>query len=97
MNTYPIGNALTLTVTFTVAATGVPADPHVVKLRIMDPAETETDITQGSLTHPTVGTFQYSLTPEIPGVWKYRFEGTDGVTAAAEKRFEIQPSSFEVD
>jgi hypothetical protein len=97
MNTYPLGNAITLSATFTVASTGSLGDPSIVKLRIKDPLNVETDYTGGVLSHPSTGVFQYVLTPAIPGVWKYRWEGTGTLVAASERKIEIQPSSFESD
>lgn len=98
MNTYPIGTAIVLPVTFEDAVTAAPGDPTSVLLRVMDPIGTEVDYTValGNVSHPATGTYQATIAPRIPGIWRYRWEGKGAIVAASEGRFEVQPSLFRV-
>jgi hypothetical protein len=97
MNSYPLGNAVKLSVTFLDATTLIPADPTTVKLRVRDPAGTETDYVGLQVIRASAGNYSFVVATVTPGIWKYRWEGSGIVVAAAEKHFEVQPSSFEPD
>lgn len=98
MNNYPIGTKITVSVTFKDNATLVVGDPTKVLLRVTAPTGTEVDYTLAlsTLSHPATGVYQATITPRIPGVWAYRWEGTGAIVAASEGRFEVRPSLFRV-
>jgi hypothetical protein len=77
MNSYPIGDTITLTSTpFTNLATNQPFDPTTVTLRFRDPTGVETAVTTADLTHVGTGVFSYTLVANISGQWTYAFEGS---------------------
>lgn len=94
MNSYPAGNQIVLTSTFTIAATGAVANPTAVKVRVTDPLGSETDYTGGQLSNPSTGVFTVTITVTTPGVWNYRAEGTGAVFAAQEGQFVVRRSPF---
>jgi hypothetical protein len=97
MDSYPAGNLITLKTTFIDQVTLLPADPTTVKLRVQDPSGTEVDYSILTMTHPLIGTYQQEITPTLPGIWKYRWEGTGAVISASESRFEVRASAFAAD
>lgn len=92
MDSYPLGNEMTISVTFADATTKVPTNPTNVACLVLDPCGNETSVVP---TNPTTGVFQALYTPLVAGIWHYRWVGTGIVTAAVEGAFEVQPSAFQ--
>jgi len=89
-NCYDLGTAIVLTGNFA-DASGTPADPGAVTLRVLDPNGVEQVITPSKI---STGVYQAPLDPLIPGVWFYRFEGASPVDTAAEANFVVAGSQF---
>lgn len=97
LHSYQAGNQVVLSVTFTNATTGALATPTTITCETLDPSETVTQYTNSStpaITNPSQGVYQLILTPTLPGVWRYRWEGTGAVVASSEAAFEVRPSAF---
>jgi uncharacterized protein YfaS (alpha-2-macroglobulin family) len=94
-NSYIPGNIVTLTVLFTDNASPPnPADPTTVTLRITDPTGAESDYTGSQLTKISTGSYSFQQEVLLTGWWNYRWEGIGAITAANEKRFNVQDSAF---
>ena len=91
MGSYFVGTAVVLTATFT-TPTKSPVDPTTVRLRVKDPTGVETDYT--SPTYVSVGIYTQQITPNLTGIWSYRWEGTGAVVASSESKFEVKPTAF---
>lgn len=91
MNSYDIGSLIQLTGTFKNAA-GVLTDPGVVTCTVRDPAY---NVTTPTATRQSTGiwTAEVDLTNATPGVWWYRFAGTNGLQAAEENTFFVEASN----
>ena len=94
LNSYAPGNTVTLQGTFTDVATGALVDPTTIVCRTRDPAYNEVTYSGVAVARVSTGVYQTVVTPVLPGTWWYRFEGTGGVVAAAEFKFEVKPSIF---
>jgi hypothetical protein len=94
MNSYPINTAINLTGQFSDGSTGIPADPSAVTLRVLDSTNRGATYAGTVIVRIGVGSYSYLIIPTVPGIWRYRWEGRGGVTAANEGRFEVRPSSF---
>ena len=95
-NSYEPGNAVILQGVFT-DLTGNPVNPTTVICRTRDPAYALVTYSGSSVTQVGVGIYEVTITPALPGVWYYRFEGTGAVIAGGEFKFEIKPSIFPAD
>jgi len=98
---YTQGQEITLYVDFATEA-GTPEDPDVVLLRIIEGDGTIVDVLMASLDNPSLGRWEFKIVIPKDGSkaikpWVYRYEGSSGpggITAAAEDRFEVDPSPF---
>ena len=88
---YPIGDPITLTVSFTNPATGLPINPSAVLLRLLDPNKLES---RPVVSNTGVGLFTATFSPTVSGFWHARWEATGNVMAAIENQFEVTPSAF---
>lgn len=95
MNIYDTGDQVRIEVRFT-DDDGQPADPTVVKLFYAGPG-TETELTYdgvSTIVREGVGSYYVDIVPQMPGTWRYRWQGSGTVTAAGEERFEVRRSMF---
>lgn len=92
LRTFPLGDEIQVTATFTSRATGVPSNPTTVTLRLRNPAGVESDI--AAVTNPRLGYYMATFVPDMPGTWHLRWKGTGLVEAAIENQFEVRPSVF---
>jgi|SRR6516225_5925474 hypothetical protein len=95
MNLYDYGSPVTLSVAFTdpTQTPPAPVDPTTVKLRVLDPSNTEQIITQ-NFVHPAVGSFSFGIVCLLAGVWFYRWEGSGNIDAVADSLFVITSTKF---
>lgn len=95
---YDIGDSVRLTAEFTAPDSGAPVDPALVRLRIMNPAGT-TEVFEhpGELVRISAGVYRRVVPVEASGVWAYRFEGSGAVNAAAESKFRVRASAFNLE
>lgn len=92
MRQFTPGNEVSFTTTFIDGATNKPTTPTTVKLKLRDPKGVETDLTPSN---PSTGVYTVDFTPEVPGLWSYRWEATGtGVTAAREGNFNVNATDF---
>lgn len=100
MNQYERGTKIGLRAEFK-RAPGIPADPTTIKLRILPPGGGPDDDTAHEYSvdelviREDVGIYRYALTPQEAGLWRYRWEGTGDVEAAAEGGFMVRLSAFD--
>ncbi len=90
--TFPLGDEIQATATFTSRTTGVASNPTTVVFRLRDPNGVESVVP--TVTNPRVGYYMATFTPNWPGIWHSRWEGTGLVQAAIESQFEVRPSVF---
>ena len=96
MNSYNLGDQVRLSAAFT-DADGAPVDPTVVTVKYSDPTGDVTDLTYGvdvAVTQEAGGSYYVDFVPNRAGQWRYRWESSGAVTAAAEGAFLVQRSSF---
>lgn len=89
MRTYQIGNEVAFHTAF--ALDGTPTNPINVTLTLRDPCGATY---APAITNPSTGLFAANFTPQIAGVWHYRWQGTGNFDAAHEDTFEISSSDF---
>ena len=92
VNSYFIGEAVRVSVTFTDAG-DAPADPDNVTLNIRNP---DGDLQQetynpGDIVRVSVGLYRYDIaSADVGGYWYYRWEGDGTVEAAQEESFYVR-------
>lgn len=92
---YDAGDAATLTITFA-NASGTPANPGTVHLRIWPPGAPGTVLTHGtpqpwgSIAQSNVGTFTCRLTLSQGGYWRWTWSGTGDAPSAEQGRFFVR-------
>ncbi len=82
-----VGDPLRLRSTYT-NESGAAANPTTVVLTLRDPAGV---VTTPAVTNPAVGTFENLLVPATPGVWRFRWDASGGVTASDPGAFYVRP------
>ena len=85
---YDIGDVVTLRATFRDAA-GALANPGAVTLSVRKPDGTLV-APAPTATNPSVGMWEYALSPDQSGWWTYRFTGTGANAAAEEARLFVR-------
>lgn len=71
-------------------ASGSPADPTTVTLRVLDPTGVATTYTYpADILKDSTGAYHYDLQVATAGWWFYRWIGTGTVTAQDEQQFEV--------
>ena len=93
MATYPVGDVVRLSTTYT--NNGTPTDPTTVTLRIKANGSLSVLVFGSSgIVKDSTGVYHYDYTTSASGTVYYRWEGTGTVTAAAESNFIAGPSNF---
>ena len=87
---YPVGNGVRLTATFTNLA-GMVGDPTTVLFKSKSPHGT---IVQSAPTRAATGIYYIDLVLSMPGTWAYRWEGTGAIVAALDGRITASSSPF---
>lgn len=72
-------------------AAGAAADPDTVSVAVRDPSGATT---APAVTRINVGTYEATITPQITGVWKYKFTGTGAATSVNSDQFLVVPQAF---
>lgn len=91
---YVLGNLVRVTFSVT-DSDGVAADPTAVTLRVKRQSDAEAVYTYGVdaiVVKDAVGEYHADLDPNQPGWWRWRWEATGSVEAAAEGMFEVTTS-----
>ncbi len=94
MDSKYIGQRFRLEVTFK-SVSAVDTDPTVVNFYTRSPLGVRVTYVYGTdaeVVKTATGIYHFDATPDKPGIWKYRFEGTGTVTAVDEKDVEIKRS-----
>lgn len=92
------GDKTRVTCTFTNDA-GSATDPTAVTARYLKPTGSKTVLvylTDAALVKSTTGVYYVDITPDIPGRWTVRFEGTGTVAQTDETSFYVNPDDFYV-
>lgn len=89
MSNFDIGNIVRLSVAFT-DSNNAPVDPGAISLNIR-PISTYTYV-DNDIIRDGAGLYHYDYTPSAPGLYYYRYIGTDGATAASDGQFGITAS-----
>lgn len=89
INTYDIGDAITLSGDFTLSGTATA--PTAVVLRLKHPNGSAGTVAASAT---ATGSYSGTVTAGTAGAHFYRFEGTGTVQAAGERRFEVRRSEF---
>jgi hypothetical protein len=92
---WDIGDSVPLVVAFTNEA-GAAADPTDVLLDVLDPTGFSRTYAYSGLdiTRTGTGAYSRSVTPDLSGVWQWRWRGTGAVTAVDEGSFRVQGTAF---
>lgn len=96
VNSYGLGDQVRLSASFT-DAEGAAVDPTVITVRYADPTGAVTTLTYGvdvAVTYEAAGMYYVDFVPDRAGQWRYRWESSGAVTAAAEGVFQVKRSSF---
>lgn len=93
MNTYLIGQAVTVSATFK-NDSGVATDPTTVTLKVRTPDGLTTSYTYAAaeLARASAGAYSMAYATAQAGAHIYRFEGTGVVVAAGEGTFAVRPA-----
>jgi hypothetical protein len=83
-----VGTSVRVTGTFT-DLDGNPADPSTATLTLQDPEGADTS---PAVVHPGVGEFYGESEVEVPGTWRYRWEGEGALVVADEGEFYVRES-----
>jgi hypothetical protein len=92
---YDIGDAETITGTFTIGST--PTDPDSVVLLLLSPDGVETTLTFGvdsGLIKQSIGVYQYVLSFTQAGRWWWKWIGTGAAAVASEGFYDVRVSQF---
>ena len=96
INSYPIGNAVNVQVSFVDVSTNVLTDPTTVTLKVQPPnGGALQTFTGGQVTKVSVGKYSVVVPVAVSGIWNYRWEGSGAVTAASDSQFKVLPSSLQ--
>ena len=90
LNTYVVGDLVTMTATFT-NASGTLTNPTSVSGSVKDPSGT---VTSPSVSQQSTGVYIMQYTISIPGLHSYRIAGTGAATAAGEGQFAASSAFF---
>lgn len=96
VNSYDLGDQVRLSAVFT-DADGVTVEPTVITVKYSDPTGDVTELTYGvdvAVTQEAAGSYYVDFVPSRAGQWRYRWESSGTVTAAAEGVFQVKRSSF---
>ena len=96
MNAYHVGQQVRVWAQFVNEDERV-TDPTVITLKYRDPAGSVTELTyEADLTITLLGTGEYyaDFIDTAPGTWRYRWETSGTITAAAEGQFHVLRSAF---
>lgn len=92
MNTYDVGDEVRISVVIT-NEDDEEANPTVTTFKFTDPSGNTTTYTYGTddeLARDSTGNFHVDITPDEPGVWYYKWQGTGAVVAAEEGSFNVR-------
>jgi hypothetical protein len=90
---YTPGQTVVMTGTFLDPVTRAGLTPTSLRLRILDPAGAETDMTSGFV-NPSAGVYTFALVATTVGQWTYRWEATAPFSAACEGTFFVAKTAF---
>jgi hypothetical protein len=94
MAKYEIDTSIQLRGVFMNPLAGVPIDPTLVQLFVMDPNGNVTDYS-GSVIRDAVGRYHLVIEPGLPGTWTYKWQGTGAAAATSpDTIFTVAPSLF---
>ena len=94
MNTYDVGDKITITGTFTNGS--VVADPVTIRARYRLYSGSPTTLIYGSgssLTRSSTGVYVFDIYADAPGRWHYRMDDS-GSSVATESYFQVQTTQF---
>jgi hypothetical protein len=96
MGTYDIDTQIQIVGSFASLITGLPADPTIVTLYIMDPDGNEmTQTFPGNLTKTDIGSYSWAFNVTISGDWTYKWQGVGAVIVTSpDTKFTVRPSVF---
>lgn len=90
---YEIDTSVQLSGLFENVALGVPADPTTVTLYVQDPTGATAVIGTPAITRSDVGSYSYTFTPAVSGIWVYKWQGVGTVVATTpDAMFIVNPS-----
>lgn len=96
VNSYDLGDQVRLTASFT-NSDGTAIDPTVITVKYAAPDGSVTDLTYDidlNVIREADGAYYVDFVPPAAGTWRYRWEASGAVTAAAEGAFQVRRSSF---
>jgi hypothetical protein len=94
MAKYEIDTSIQLRGVFMNPLAGVPIDPTLVQLFVMDPNGNVTDYS-GSVIREAVGRYHLVIEPGLPGTWTYKWQGSGAAAATSpDTIFTVAPSLF---
>lgn len=96
MNAYLVGQQVRVWARF-VDADGDVVDPTVIMLKYATPAGETTTLTYGenvAVVREATGEYYAEFVATQPGAWRYRWESSGAITAAAEGHFQVLRSAF---
>jgi hypothetical protein len=96
MNAYHVGQQVRVWARFT-DIDGYAVDPTVITLKYVDPAGEVTTLTyetNWAVTREDTGEYYAEFVATRAGTWRYRWESSGALTAAAEGQFQVLRSAF---
>lgn len=88
MNSYVLGTLIDLEGDFVDVLGNTPADPTAVTVKVIQPDDTEIDLSAG-VERIGIGQYIVYFNPTMGGIHSYRFAGTGAVIAANEDVFSV--------
>lgn len=96
MSTYPKGNLIRISVSFTDTG-GADVDPDAVVVQVRSPLGVVTTATHGvdaAVKKDSTGHYHLDVDAAVPGPWRYRWYATGNGQAAMEDEFVVSESAF---
>jgi hypothetical protein len=93
MNTFDIGDLVTLSIGFAHADTGDPGDPDAVTLEVRPRGHATAVYIYGdgdTIVRDATGEYHADIDVDSPGVWSYRWSGTGALQGAEEASFYVR-------
>lgn len=94
-NTYDVGSAITIKGEFYDTEQLQFSDPTTVVCKYRKPDGTIVTVPGGQVQHTDIGKFKFTISPDMPGEWRFHMAGSGGIIAAEERMVRVQETYFD--